>query len=271
MRAPCCNGMGNPSMTDNYYSLLGVARDATSEEVLAAYAARLRQMPVDDPAVQQLDEAMDVLTHPTKRRRYDVAHGLEHAQKSGFSGREWLFGVLGVLAGMLVLSGVWIFSDRSNLASLPQVTEVTPYTAPVFTLNNLDGQDVSLSDFKGNVVLLNFWATWCEPCKAETPALQRAYQELQNEGLVIVGVDLFNTERSQSRGLDDVRRFVARFGVTYPVVLDETGTVSRSYAIAPIPTSYVIDQQGKVRYVKVGQLTTSEVERLFRSLQANGG
>jgi thiol-disulfide isomerase/thioredoxin len=150
------------------------------------------------------------------------------------------------------------------------VTEVKPYDAPDFTLNNLDGAPVSLDDFKGKVVLVNFWATWCEPCKEETPDLQAVYEKLKDQGLVIVGVDLYNAERSQNVSLQEVRQFANRYGVTYPIVLDESGGVGQAYAIHPIPTSYFIDQQGKVRYLKIGQLSMSDVERVFRSLQATG-
>lgn len=260
-------------MTNNYYTLLGIAPGASTDEVLSAYDERVRQQGAADPAqVAELQQAVAVLSDADSRRAYDLAHGIAPSEKSGISGREILFGVLGVLAGLLVLSGVWFATGRTSAATeLPQITELNPYDAPGFTLKNLDGQPVSLSDFKGKVVLLNFWGTWCDPCKEETPALQTAYQQLQDEGLVIVGVDLFNGERNLNRTIDDVRRFVTLYGVSYPILLDDSGEVGGAYAIAPIPTSYIIDQQGKVRYVKVGQLNTSEVERLFRRLQASGG
>lgn len=260
-------------MTTNYYTLLGIAPGASTDEVLAAYDERVRQQAAADPTqVAALQQAVEVLLHPESRRAYDQSQGIASTEKSGISGRELLFGIVGVLAGLLVLSGVWFATGRTSAATaLPQITEVAPYDAPAFTLNNLDGQPVNLSDFKGKVVLLNFWGTWCEPCKEETPALQTAYQQLQAEGLVVVGVDLFNGERNLNRTIDDVRRFVTFYGVSYPVLLDDSGKVGGAYGVAPIPTSYIIDQQGKVRYVKVGQLNTVEVERLFRRLQASGG
>jgi cytochrome c biogenesis protein CcmG, thiol:disulfide interchange protein DsbE len=261
-------------MRQNYYTLLGVSPKATSEEIKAAYQEQIRRSSAaaaggDAEQVRQLQAAIDVLSDPEQRQSYDLEQGLAQPESRSVSGREILFGVLGVLVGLLVLSGVWLIAGRDT-GSVPTVTEVKPYDAPAWTLNNLDGVPVSLDDFKGKVVLLNFWATWCEPCKEETPALEAAYQKLKDQGLVIVGVDLYNAERSRSYSVQDVRQFANRYGVTYPIVLDESGSVGQAYAVHPIPTSYFIDQQGKVRYLKVGQLNMSDVERIFRSLQATG-
>jgi cytochrome c biogenesis protein CcmG/thiol:disulfide interchange protein DsbE len=192
------------------------------------------------------------------------------ADRRGVSGREVVFGIIGVLVGLLVLSGVWTFTGR-NTTSFPQVTEVEPYPAPGFALQALDGSTVRLSDYRGKVVLLNFWGTWCEPCKAETPALEAAYQKLKNEGLVIIGVDLLYTERSLNRDVEHVREFAHLYGVSYPLVLDEDGSVSRAYAIHPIPTTYIIDREGKVRYIRVSGLREPDVERLFRAIKDGSG
>lgn len=258
-------------MRQNYYTLLGVSPKATAEEIKAAYQNQLRQAtPEQAEQVQQLHTAVDVLTDPDQRQSYDLEQGLAQSEPRTMSGREIIFGVLGVLVGLLVLSGVWLLVGRDSESTIPTMTEVKPYDAPDFTLNNLDGVPVSLDDFKGKIVLVNFWATWCEPCKEETPALQAVYEKLKDQGLVIVGVDLYNAERSQNVGIQEVRQFANRYGVTYPIVLDESGGVGQAYAIHPIPTSYFIDQQGKVRYLKIGQLNMSDVERVFRSLQATG-
>lgn len=190
---------------------------------------------------------------------------INYARDGGINARELLYGAGGLLAGLLVLLAVWYYSGAGDTQG-PTVTEVQPYQAPPFTLMDLDGRQVSLDQYRGKVVLLNFWATWCEPCKAETPALEAAYRKLEGEGFVILGVDLYNAERNQRRGLEDVRRFAQAYGVSYPVLLDEAGDVGGAYAIAPIPTSYMIDREGKVRYVKVGPLSAPDVEYLFRSL-----
>ncbi len=186
--------------------------------------------------------------------------------RQSVSGREVMFGIIGVLVGLLVLSGVWALAGR-NTTPFPQVTEVEPYPAPDFALQALDGSTVRLSDYQGKVVLLNFWGTWCEPCKAETPALEAAYQKLKNEGLVIIGVDLLHSERSLNRDIEHVREFAQFYGVNYPLVLDEDGSVSRAYAIHPIPTTYIIDPEGKVRYIRVSELREPDVERLFREIK----
>jgi alkyl hydroperoxide reductase subunit AhpC len=83
---------------------------------------------------------------------------------------------------------------------------------------------------------------------------------------VIVGVDLFDGERAQGRGEQDVRRFTGQYGVHYPIALDESGDIARRYKLYPIPVSYVIDPDGNVRYIRIGQLRTSDVEQLFHRL-----
>lgn len=184
-------------------------------------------------------------------------------------GRELIYGIAGVLLGLLVLSGVWLITGRSAGSGV-NITEVTPYAAPEFTLQDLNGQPVSLSDFRGKVVLINFWGTWCEPCKEETPALEATYRRLKDEGLVILGVDQLNGERSLNRDVDDVRRFVALYDVTYPILLDEQGAAGQAYGIVPLPTSIFVDREGQVRYIRIGPLNGSDIERIFRRLNPAG-
>lgn len=183
------------------------------------------------------------------------------------SGREIRYALLGVAVGLLILAGLWWRAGGST-AALPTLSEVTPYPAPPFTIEQLGGGTISLDDVRGKVVVLNFWATWCLPCQEETPDLQAVYSQFKNEGLAIIGVDLFDQERAQGRGLADVQAFTSRFGVRYPIGLDRGGSVAKQYAIAPIPTSYFIDQQGRVRFIRVGKLSRQDVERVFRQLQA---
>jgi peroxiredoxin len=184
------------------------------------------------------------------------------SQRRGVSRRELITSVAGALLGVLIIGVVWFVVGRESGAALPAVGELNR-PAPDLTLPTLDGGSVRLADLRGNVVLVNFWGTWCEPCKEETPALQAAYQRLQSEGLVIVGVNLRRQETSD----DAVREFVQQYGVTYPIALDVDGEAARLFQISPIPVSYFIDPDGAIRYVRIGTLTTDDVAALFTQLR----
>lgn len=120
-------------------------------------------------------------------------------------------------------------------------------TAPGFTLQGLTAENLSLSDYRGKVVLLNFWATWCMPCRQEMPSMERLWQKYQNRDLVILAVS--TDEGSPVR----VRSFVKRLKLSFPVVLDPESTVSDRYQVSGLPVSFLIDQQGRI----VGKITGS--------------
>ena len=113
--------------------------------------------------------------------------------------------------------------------------------APAFTLHRLDGTGrVSLASFRGKTVVLNFWASWCDPCKREAPALERLWQQQRGKGVVVLGVD-----SNDSSG--DARRFMSAHGITYPVVSDPRGLVAaNTYDIASLPVTYVINPLGRI-------------------------
>lgn len=132
--------------------------------------------------------------------------------------------------------------------------------APDFTLGVLGGDYLTLSDLRGQVVLLNFWATWCEACRDEMPAMQRIYEKYRDRGVTIVGVNLMETELA-------VKGFVDRLGVTFPIVYDLTGAVHDTYLVRPMPTSYFIDRTGVVRFMFIGPMTEEDMEeRIIRLL-----
>lgn len=109
--------------------------------------------------------------------------------------------------------------------------------APAFTLPGVDGESISLDSFEGKTVLLNFWATWCPPCRAEMPSMQRMYDELEDEGVVLVAVNLQEPENT-------VKSFLEENGYTFPVLLDITGGVGALYGARSIPQTYLIDTEG---------------------------
>ncbi len=163
-----------------------------------------------------------------------------------------------ILIGVVVvLGGVWTIANRvpGNASSAGELAPapIKGHPAPNFTLTTTDGQTVSLTDFKGKPVLLNFWATWCPPCRAETPDLQATHREIGDK-LTIIGVNM----TSQDGG--DVTAFMREFGVTYPVVLDSNGDAARAYNILGLPTSVFIDRNGIISEVFTGAVNKAYVE-----------
>ncbi|MAG14020.1 MAG: hypothetical protein CMN78_05435 [Spirochaetales bacterium] len=112
-----------------------------------------------------------------------------------------------------------------------------PVEAPDFTLKDLNGDDVSLSSFKGKFVFLNFWATWCGPCRVEMPSMQTMYDTLKGYDFEILAVDLQESERT-------VKKFIQDAEFTFPVVLDRNGRVGADYGARSIPTTYLINTEG---------------------------
>ena len=131
-----------------------------------------------------------------------------------------------------------------------------------FTLDSLDGKTSSLSAYKGRFVFLNFWATWCPPCRSEMPAMQALYSRLEARGFVILAVDL-------AEKADTVRAYVKKNAFTFPVLLDKTGEVGGTYGAQSIPTTYLIDREGKVLARGIGaqwKWDSPEMIALFEKL-----
>jgi thiol-disulfide isomerase/thioredoxin len=114
-----------------------------------------------------------------------------------------------------------------------------PFAAEDFTLANLDGSKASLSSFKGKVVFLSFWATWCGPCKQELPSIEALYQKLSSRGLVVLAVDI-----AEEKG--KVAQFVKANSLTFPILLDGNASVGSSWGANSIPTNYLLDRSGRV-------------------------
>ncbi|MGH3005860.1 MAG: redoxin domain-containing protein [Gaiellaceae bacterium] len=131
--------------------------------------------------------------------------------------------------------------------------------APDFTLESLDGDAmISLSDYRGKAVVLNFWASWCQPCKQEAPLLESAWERYRDEGLVVLGVDAQDLK-------SDARRFVERYGLTYPIAHDRNGVTLGRYGYNAFPETWFVDREGRLvgEHVR-GEFTEEQLEENIR-------
>lgn len=120
------------------------------------------------------------------------------------------------------------------------------FLAPDFTLPNTDGDDIALSELRGRPVVLNFWATWCPPCRAEMPALEQTWQRYGKEGVLILGIN-----QGESQAV--VERFArGTVDTTFPLLLDRRTEVGRTYAVRALPTTVFVDAEGRIQDIKVG-------------------
>jgi len=163
-----------------------------------------------------------------------------------------------VRAGSLRVVASIAFAIVAGTAS----SAIAPATAaPDFTLHAMGGPNLRLKEQRGRVVMVNFWATWCGPCRQEMPQLNRLYEKYKSSGFVLLGVNVD----------DDVAKaaeLAAKLGVTFPVLLDTEKTVSKLYDVSTMPSTMIIDREGKVRYVHRGYLAGYEdnYEKQIREL-----
>ena len=150
------------------------------------------------------------------------------------------------MAVVFVLGGVWTWWGRvPEGASRTGVAPQSGFRAPDFALDTLEGRRVRLSDLRGQVVLVNLWATWCGPCRAEMPALERVWQAYRDQGLVVLAVN-------QREAPERVQDFVAELGLTFSVLLDRNGSVGTSYRMRALPTTFFVGRDGAIRDSVVG-------------------
>ena len=143
--------------------------------------------------------------------------------------------VLGLL--MLILPG--LLAAQGCAPSAPESAPEVGHLAPDFTLTDLEGNSVTLSAVRGKVVFINFWATWCPPCRKEMPEIEAIYQEYKNQDVVVIGVDLLVSEIFKGYDENDVHQFVQQGGYSWTFVIDTTGQVAENYGITAIPTSFL--------------------------------
>ncbi len=152
---------------------------------------------------------------------------------------------------VIILAAAWtVITPRLQPVTVAQEEVSSPLegnSAPDFSLQDLTGFHYSLSDMQGRVVVLNFWASWCTPCQAEMPAFQRVFDSYDPQKVVILGVNVTIQDK-----INNVLEFVEEKQLTFPILLDESGTVTTAYAIYAMPTTFFIDKEGVIQKVIMG-------------------
>ncbi len=168
--------------------------------------------------------------------------------------------LLGLVMGALILFGLPLQASAPAVApgaaGTPQPLGAAPVSgapAPEFGLRDLAGNLVTLADAKGHPLLINFWATWCLPCRDEMPAIETRYQAHKDQGLLVYAIDFDEPAR-------DVEDFVKAFNLSFQVLLDPGGKVNDLYKIIGYPTSFFVDADGVIQVVHVGAMAPSQID-----------
>ncbi|MGP0628469.1 peroxiredoxin family protein [Nitrospina sp. 32_T5] len=155
-----------------------------------------------------------------------------------------------------IFFGLVVLLTAALLVSSPAVAESDTTPAPPFTLKSLDGGDRSLKDYRGRYLLLNFWATWCGPCKMEMPSLEALHRRFQAENLTVLGIS------NDPFGKRVVEPFMNAYNLTFPVLLDPKQEISKQYGVHSLPTSFLIDPEGRILGVLAGAEDWSKPETI---------
>ena len=149
---------------------------------------------------------------------------------------------------VIILVGLLGMAGRPPLVGGP---------APEISLKDLQGNEVRLSDYRGKVVLLNFWATWCKPCREEMPSMEVLYKTFEKDGLVILAVSIDRVTTKK-----DIPPFVKGLNLTFPVLVDSWGQTDKRYKLMGVPETYIIDQQGVLREKVIGPRDWTRLDNL---------
>ncbi|MBI4496711.1 MAG: TlpA family protein disulfide reductase [Chloroflexi bacterium] len=181
----------------------------------------------------------------------------------------WGITVLGlVTAGVLALLGLLAFgmarqgTGRTQVAinTVGQAAAVQPRPAADFQLGLFSGELLRLSDLRGKTIVLNFWASWCPPCRAEAPELQKVHQTYQGREVVVLGIDLWDSEQS-------AQAFIRDFGLTYPNGPNLKGDIAIEYGVMGIPETFIINTEGQLVRRWIGPLTAAQLTALIEEVR----
>jgi peroxiredoxin len=159
---------------------------------------------------------------------------------------KWgMFNLAVVALSILWIIFTTIYAQQSDTTfnQIPQ----KGFSAPDFLLQDLSGQEINLQDYRGQAIILNFWATWCPPCKAEMPDLEQVNLQYQNKGLVVIGIN-----RTDQENYLEVPEFIVTNKITFPILLDPTGEIAKKFNVSALPTTFFIFPDGIIHKVIIG-------------------
>jgi Peroxiredoxin len=168
---------------------------------------------------------------------------------------------------ILIFGFAWIFvsADKSGESTFGKIPAPQQgFLAPDFELKTLTGETTKLSDLRGQAVLVNLWATWCPPCRAEMQTIETIYQEYKDRGFTVLAVNMTYQDTPL-----DIMPFVHEHGLTFPILLDETGEMANAYQLKSLPSSFFINREGIINEVVIGgpmaeALLRTRIEEILR-------
>ena len=152
-----------------------------------------------------------------------------------------------------------LFLPLLSCSKEKDISPITGSLAPDFTLNNLDGVPVRLTELRGKAVFINFWHTACRYCQYEMPNIQRMYDTYAEDGLVVLGVNVGNSQ-------SDAADYARRLKISFPILLDRDEKVNNEYLVTGYPTSFFIDREGVIESIYIGELTREEMEKRVKQM-----
>ncbi|MDM8518864.1 redoxin domain-containing protein [Anaerolineales bacterium HSG6] len=177
--------------------------------------------------------------------------------------KTWLYINLILASLMLIMGGillVWVGQQTSDSPAKPdEYAEQRGKVMENFTLTTLNGDEARLSDYDGQVVLINFWATWCPPCTAELPDINTFYEAHQDEGFVVLAINA----KEDVNTVDD---FIKIKEFDFPVLLDSDGSLMRRYIVLGLPTTFILDRDGIIRHTQSGIITPQQLKEIIMPL-----
>ena len=170
--------------------------------------------------------------------------------------RRWKAGIIVTFAVMLAILGLLAWGLKKSQAGPRDSGK-----APDFTLTGYDGRTVTLSQLRGQVVIINFWASWCLPCREEAAYLEQTWRKYKDRGVVFIGVDYVDTEK-------EARAYIKEFDITYINGPDLGTQISQSFNIKGVPETYYVDKRGVLRGVNIGPLKSPQLDQKIDELLA---